>query len=118
MGVPQNSILDPLLFAICINDLLLGACSNANFFANDASIFSVLYDTQKSANDMTKVLQTISNKWGNQWKISFNPTHKVVFSMGTTKINTPPLLFNLKHLSILLDTRLTFDDRIRSNKKH
>ena len=50
------------------------------FFANDVSIFSVVRDTKKSANNMTKVLETIGHKWGNQWKMSFNPAKEAAFS--------------------------------------
>ena len=51
-GVPQGSILGPLLFLIYINDLSDNLTSNAKLFADDTSVFSVVYDVNTSAKEL------------------------------------------------------------------
>ena len=42
-GVPQGSILGPLLFLIYVNDLSGNLTRNARFFPDDTSLFSVVH---------------------------------------------------------------------------
>ena len=71
-GVPQGSILGPLLFLIYINDLWTGLSSNYRLFADDTSLFLVFRDMASSANILNNDLLKINN-WAYQWKMSFNP---------------------------------------------
>ena len=64
-GVPQSSILGPLLFLIYINDLPDGLSSNVKLFADDTSLFSVVHDIHSSARDLNNNLKTI-NEWASQ----------------------------------------------------
>ena len=59
-GLPPGSILGPL-FLIYINDLSEELSTNAKLFADDTSLFSVIHDSQTSANVLKKDLEMIHN---------------------------------------------------------
>ena len=69
-GVPQGSILGPLLFLIYINDLPDNLSTNVKLFADNT--FSVVYNIATSSCDLN---YDLSRVWESafQWKMSFNP---------------------------------------------
>ena len=69
-GVPQYSVLGPLFFLIYINDLGNNLSSTVKLFAGDASIFSIVDDTDY--NPLNEDIKKISD-WAYQWKMSLNP---------------------------------------------
>ena len=71
-GVPQGSILGPLLFLIYINDLPNELKSNAKLLADDTSLFTIVKDENESTNILNNDLSLIS-KWVFNWKMLFNP---------------------------------------------
>ena len=129
-GVPQGSVLGPLLFLIYINDLEDGIKSQVKFFADDTSLFSIVRDPEISANELNNDLRVIS-KWAYQWKMSFNPdpdkpAEEILFSRKLSKVNHPPLFFNdvpvkrvddHKHLGLVLDSKLIFVKHINEKVK-
>ena len=97
-------------------------------FADDTSLFSIVYDPNTSANELNKDLQKIS-EWAYQWEMSSNPdqnkqAQKVIFSRKITKSSLPQISFNnmpvfsvnfQKHLGIYLDEKSNFNYPIKEN---
>ena len=125
-GVPQGSILGPLLFLVYINDISTGLENNVKLFADDTCLFSVVKDPVISANSLNNDLSKIQ-QWAYQWKMSFNPdvtkqAQEVIFSKKRSLVNHPPLNFNgsvvqksavQKHLGVILDEKLSFNDHLK-----
>ena len=121
-GVPQGSVLGPLLFFIYINDLERNIKSNIKIFADDTMLFSVVKDPAISADNLNHDLGIIQ-QWAHQWKMEFNPdptkqATEVLFSCKKSSPNHPQLIFNgisvakvkdQKHLGLILDSSLSFE---------
>ena len=81
-GVPQGSVLGPLLFIIYINDLPGNVESNAQMFADDTKVFTHINsqdDVKRLQTDMDKLLE-----WSKTWLLKFNATKCKVMHMGNS----------------------------------
>ena len=69
-GVPQGSVLGPILFFIYINDLEEGVTGNILKFADDTKLFRKtkgIGDIQKLQDDIDKLV-----RWSETWQMLFN----------------------------------------------
>ena len=79
-GVPQRSVLGPLLFLIFVNDLPDWVKSSIKMFADDTKLWAMISNTADS-----RMLQDDLNRlkcWSDKWLLRFNPEKCKVMHVG------------------------------------
>jgi len=96
-GVPQGTVLGPLLFLCFINDLPNRSKSNIKLYANDV----LLYVTIHSRDDCYRLQQDLNTleQWALEWKMSFN-LQKCEFLRITNKRYPIPAQYTLQNQPI------------------
>ena len=115
-GVPQGSVIGPILFIIFINDMPKEVQMNiCKLFADDCKLYgTVLSDGE---NKLQKDLQTLE-KWSTKWQLPFNATKCKVMHFGTSNPKHSYIINNHilekskkeKDLGVTIDTDLKFHE--------
>jgi hypothetical protein len=82
-GVPQRSILGPILFVAFINDLLEAVSSVCFMYADDTKVYNSVKDASNKA-QLQDDFDSLVN-WADTWQLRFNADKCKVLHLG--KIN-------------------------------
>ena len=120
-GVPQGSILGPLLFLLFINDIVTDIGSNIRLFSGTS--LSIIVENPDMATELLNMDLDKIMEWAKRWLVTFNPT-KTESLLISRKINQPvhPPLFmdnqiieevsSHKHLGIFLSNDCSWHKHI------
>ena len=89
-GVPQGSVLGPVLFIAYVCDLPCHVCTSSKIFADDTKIYGKA-KTLHDAELLQKDLDSLSN-WCYEWGMSFNKDKCVVMHYGQ---NNPKHIYHI-----------------------
>ena len=129
-GVPQGSVLGPLLFLIYVNHVVFGLKCRFKIFADDIKLYlcfssSDLQVVERVIQDDISALVSTSKSWGLVMNVSkciclrFCPRSSTAPHEGISPytIGDEPIKFSFSHsdLGVMIDRTLKFHNHVRRN---
>ena len=115
-GIPQGSVLGPILFVIFINDMPEMVKSTCQLFADDAKLFRSVDLRDETSNLTLQEDLEILHHWSEKWQLPFNTGKCKVLHLGH---NNPCYQYRMngqklqtveeeKDLGVVIDNELKF----------
>ena len=121
-GVPQGTVLGPLLFLLYLNDIADGVTSEVRLLADDCIMYRQI-DSARDSEDLQKDIDRLC-AWEERWQMKFNKakcyamhiTHKknpvrTSYQMGDSVLET---VTNHTYLGVELNNKLSWASHIKN----
>ncbi|KAL9953973.1 hypothetical protein ACROYT_G041458 [Oculina patagonica] len=121
-GVPQGTVLGPLLFLLYVNDLPDNLKSSIRLFADDALLYGIVSSVE-NGDQLQEDLRKLE-VWQSKWQMSFNPAKCKTICLSTKKV--PPQrkyvfcgteleqVDSISYLGVILNDNLKWSNHVSS----
>jgi hypothetical protein len=120
-GVPQGTVIGPLLFLIFINDITQEINATVRLFADDCLVYRTIQteeDSQALQSDLNKL-----DQWSKDWQMAFNVSKCYVLRVTLARKHIIKATYTMNHqvletvasnpyLGVELDSKLNWDTHI------
>ena len=119
-GIPQGTVLGPMLFLIFINDLPESTQSQCSIFADDTILHTADKSSISSCAHLSSDLDTAAS-WAERWGMLFSAPKSKHLAIGRTAKQSPlvrmngvpiPQVRTHKHLGLIFNNTLTWNDHV------
>jgi ribonuclease P/MRP protein subunit RPP40 len=121
-GVPQGSVLGPVLFIIYVNDIPRSRGVSVKLSADDTKLYTVLQDDSIASAELQNCLDAIC-EWSSEWQLKLAPAKCIVmriFDLDTLKCshsyhigaNSLPVVTSCTDLGVSYDDQLSFSPHL------
>jgi len=124
-GVPQGSVLVPMLYQLHISDFPQAPKVAKGTFADDTVILTCHVDVPSASSCLQAYLNTFQS-WLQTWKIKLNESKSTYLTFKLRNDPSPPVSLNnveiptattVKYLGLHLDNKLNWKDHITKKRK-
>jgi ribonuclease P/MRP protein subunit RPP40 len=121
-GVPQGSVLGPVLFIMYVNDIPRSRGVSIKLFADDTKLYTVLQDDSIASAELQNCLDAIC-EWSNEWQLKLAPVKCIVMRIRSGHsfkcspsyhigANSLPVVTSCTDLGVSYDDRLSFSSHL------
>ena len=115
-GIPQGSVLGPVLFLVYINDLPDALENVVKLFADDTKVYRTI-DDDKDSTSLQRDLDRLED-WSDKWQLHFNASKCKCMHLGKDNPNHQYSMNNtsIENVSLEKDLGVTFDSELKFNE--